>query len=94
MFFRLKPSDDAAKIATSVTPAACARSRPARFGTSAVYRVPGRRSMEPNSSPVSAICGTHLGLTNAPTSTTGKPAADNRLMNVTLSGVEILVASF
>src|SRR5262245_62624652 len=31
-----------------------------------------------NTSPVSAICGTHLGLTNAPTSITGRPAALRR----------------
>mgnify|MGYP001765206220 CR=1 FL=1 len=37
-----KVSDAAASTATSVRPASAARSRPVRFGTSAVYRVPGR----------------------------------------------------
>ena len=36
MFLRLNVSVDAANTAISVTPAAIARSRPARFGTSAV----------------------------------------------------------
>ncbi len=36
MFLRLKVSVEEAKIATSLTPAAMARSSPDRFGTSAV----------------------------------------------------------
>ncbi len=45
MFRRLNVSDAAANTATSVTPASTARSSPFRFGTSAEYRVPGRRAM-------------------------------------------------
>ena len=54
MLRRLKPSEAAAKIATSRTPAANARSRPARFGTRAGYRTPARRVMPAKTSPASA----------------------------------------
>jgi hypothetical protein len=58
-------------MATSVMPAAVARSSPVAFGTSAAYRTPGFRRIPRHTASVSAICGTHFGLTNAPTSTTG-----------------------
>jgi hypothetical protein len=94
MFFRLNVSDEAAKIATSRTPAAIARSRPGTFGTSAVYRMLSRRVMPANTSDASAICGTHFGLTNAETSMTGSRASLSRSTNVILSGVETLACSF
>src|SRR5687768_4872529 len=94
MLRRLNVSDAAAKIATSVTPAACARSRPARLGTSAVYLVAGARSMRARTSAASAICGTHFGLTNAVTSTTDSPERASRFTNETLSAVEIATFSF
>ena len=71
----LKVSEAAAKIATSVTPAAMALVSPARFGTSAVWRTPSRRVMPANTSLASAICGTHFGDTKAETSMTRCPAA-------------------
>src|SRR4051812_23475636 len=50
--------------------------------------------MPANTSPASAICGTHLGLTNADTSMTGSPAAVNRSTNAILSAVATSAASF
>ncbi len=94
MFLRLKVSDAAAKIPTSLTPAACARSSPVRFGTRAEYRVPAAREMPANTSAASAICGTHFGLTNADTSITGRRAAVNRSTNAILSVVLTAADSF
>ena len=94
MFLRLKVSDAAAKIPTSPTPAACARSSPVRLGTSAAYRVPGAREMPANTSAASAICGTHFGLTNADTSIAGRRAAVNRSTNSILFAVLIVAGSF
>src|SRR5918995_5391580 len=94
MLRRLKVSDAAAKMATSLTPAAWALSRPARLGTNAVYLVPCARSMRASTSAASAICGTHFGLTKAVTSTTGRPALESRSTNATLSAVEIAALSF
>jgi hypothetical protein len=46
------------------------------LGTSAMYRTPRARVNPASTSAVPAICGTQAGLTNAPTSITGSPAAD------------------
>ena len=73
MFLRLKISDAAAKIATSVRPR---RVRALEAGeVRHQRRVAGRRAgavMPAQTSAASAICGTHFGLTNADTSITGK----------------------
>ena len=50
--------------------------------------------MRARTSAASAICGTHFGLTNAVTSTTGSPARESRFTNATLSAVEIAAFSF
>ena len=94
MLRRLNVSDAAAKIAISVTPAACARSSPARLGTRAGYRTPGRREMPAKTPLASAICGTHFGLTKAETSIAGRPDADSRFTKATLSTVWTAAASF
>src|SRR4051794_18831552 len=94
MLRRLNDSDAAANTATSLTPAARARSRPGRLGTSAVYRVDGRRVMPAKTSAASAICGTHFGLTKAETSIARRPAADNRSLNAILSPVATAALSF
>src|ERR1700674_2438702 len=85
MLRRLNVSDAAAKKATSETPAPTARARPLRLGTSAAYRVPGLRVMPAKTSEASAICVTHLGLTNADTSMTGRPDWLSRSTNAILS---------
>src|SRR5881394_3276313 len=56
--------------------------------------MPAARVMPANTSAVSAICGTHFGLTKAPTSITGRRAADRRLTNSILSAVETRACSF
>src|SRR4051812_14364431 len=94
MFLLLKDSEAAAKTATSSTRASIARSRPARLGTSAAYVVPFRRVIPAKTSAASAICGTHVGLTNADTSMVLCPASLSRLTNAILSAVEIEAASF
>src|SRR5262245_42047620 len=94
MLRRLNDSDAAAKMAISSTRASIARVRPSEFGTSAVYRVPGRRVLPANTPAASAIWGTHFGLTNAETSMTPWPASLRRSTNAILSAVAIRAASF
>src|SRR5262245_42806330 len=94
MLRRLNVSDAAAKIATSLTPAASARSRPARLGTSALYRTPGFRVMPANTSAASPICGTHFGDTNAETSMRECPAAVNRSTNAIFAAAGTTACSF
>jgi hypothetical protein len=50
--------------------------------------------MPANTSPVSAICGTRAGCTNAPTSMTGRPAAASASTNATFAAVSTRAASF
>src|SRR5262245_21922536 len=94
MFRRLNVSDAAAKIATSRTPAASARSRPAWLGTSALYRTLGARAIPANTAAASPICGTHFGDTNADTSSREWPAADRRSTNAILAAVGTTACSF
>ena len=56
--------------------------------------MPGARVMPANTSAASAIWGTHLGLTNADTSMTGRCAALRRLMSSILSAVGTSARSF
>ena len=76
----LNVSDAAVKMAIEVTPASMARSSPFMFGTSTGYSTPGSFGMFAKTSAVSAICGTHFGLTNAPASMTRSPASASAVM--------------
>jgi hypothetical protein len=50
--------------------------------------------MPAKTSAASAICGTHLGLTNADTSIRGRPADERRSTNAVLSAVDSAACSF
>jgi hypothetical protein len=59
-----------------------------------VYRMESLREMPANTWEASAICGIHLGLTNAETSMTGRPDTDNLSTKPILSAVGIAADSF
>src|SRR5207253_8168190 len=59
VFLRLCVSVADMNRAISRIPVARARSRPARFGTSAAYRISGLRTTRRATSSVSASCGIH-----------------------------------
>ena len=87
MFLRLNVSLDGHEHGDLVDAfAASARSSPGRLGTSAVYRVAGRRVIRAKTSDASAICGTHFGLTNADTSITGQPGVAQAVDELDLVG--------
>ena len=94
MFLRLKVSLAAVKMAISRAPAARAASKPLRFGTSTGSRRPGRLGTCRSTSSDPAICGTHFGETNAPTSTTRKPASARARQNATRSSTLRTALSF
>ena len=97
MLRRFIVSVAARTTAISRTPAAAARSRPRRFGTSAEMRNPSRdaspgpgafdRASAPTTSAASAICGTALGETKLVASTLVTPAANRLSMSATLAWV-------
>ena len=90
----LNVSDAAAKIATSRDAGGdrALEPRQVRHQRRVADARPAR--MPAKTSPASAICGTHFGLTNAATSITGSPAALKRSTNATLSAVLTEAASF
>jgi len=90
----LKVSDAAVNSAIDFTPASIARSRPFMFGTRTGYSTPGSFGMFSYTSAVSAICGTHFGLTNAPASITRRPASPSAVMYSTFAWVGIVTFSF
>ena len=79
---------------TFVQPQAMARSTPFTLAISARYSTPSFFSIPLNTSSVSAICGTALGLTKLPTSMTGKPARESSSMRAILSSVDTIFFSF
>ena len=85
-------------ISSSAMPLACwyasAASSPFMFGTSTGNRVPGRRAIADSTSAVPAICGTHLGDTNAPDSTIERPADASRSISATRVATGMLPGSF
>ena len=91
---RQKVSLAAVKTDTLLTPAVKARAMPCSLGTSAEYITSWRRLMPLNTSPASANCGTHLGLTNPLTSISIRPAVASRSTRSILSATDITPGSF
>ena len=82
------------KTAMPLTPAAWARSSPARFGTRTGYRTPGVGASMGKRASASPSWGTHLGDTKDVASTVRSPAATSRRMNSALVVVGTEAASF
>ena len=83
-FFLLCVSDADMNTATSFMPAASAASSPWRLGTSAEYTSPGLRVIRRDTSPPSASCGIHFGLTKLVISMARRPVSDSALMKLHL----------
>ena len=94
MFLRENVSEAATNTATSSACAASAASKPFMLGVSTGYRVPGLRWMRLITSAASAICGTHLGETNAVASIAGKPASARASISATFASVGTIAFSF
>ena len=94
MFFLLCVSDADMNTATSFIPAAIAASSPWRLGTSAEYTSPGLRTIRRDTSPPSASCGIHFGLTKLVISMARSPVSDSASMSFTLSSVGTMRDSF
>ncbi len=82
------------KTATSFMPDAIAASSPWRLGTSAEYTSPGLRTIRRDTSPPSASCGIHFGLTKLVISMARSPVSESASMSFTLSSVGTMRDSF
>ena len=94
MLRRLKASLAAPKTTISSGRVTSAASSPFMFGTSTLRRRPGPGRMPAITAALSAICGTHFGLTKLVTSISRSPAACSRWMSSTLSAVDTVAGSF
>jgi hypothetical protein len=87
MFLRLWVSEAEITTSISMKPAASARRAPCGFGTSALYRTAGLRSIRAHTSSASAICGIARGWTNDTASIRGTPVRDRASISSTLPSV-------